>query len=71
MKIGTLVGSISADSINRTLARSLSVMIGERAEVVDITIGDLPLYNRTSTRRRPPPSDASSHPCSTSTGCSS
>jgi chromate reductase, NAD(P)H dehydrogenase (quinone) len=46
MKIGTLVGSISADSINRTLARSLSIMIGERAEVVDITIGDLPLYNR-------------------------
>lgn len=46
MKIGTLVGSLSADSINRTLARSLTVLIGERAECVDIAIGDLPLYNR-------------------------
>lgn len=45
MKIGTIVGSLSADSINRTLARSLTVLIGERAEVVDIAIGDLPLYN--------------------------
>lgn len=45
MKIGTLVGSLSARSINRTLARSLAVLIGERAEVVDIAIDDLPLYN--------------------------
>lgn len=46
MKIGTLIGSIAADSINRTLARSLTLLIGERAEMVDIAIGDLPLYNR-------------------------
>lgn len=45
MKIGTLVGSASTTSINRTLARGLAVLIGERAEVVDIAIDDLPLYN--------------------------
>lgn len=45
MKIGTLIGSLAADSINRTLARGLTALIGERAEVVDVTIGDLPLYN--------------------------
>ena len=45
MKIGTIVGSLSADSINRTMAKSLTVLIGERAEVVDIAIGGLPLYN--------------------------
>ncbi len=43
--IGVLVGSLSSTSINRTLARSLTGLIGERAQVAEIEIGDLPLYN--------------------------
>ncbi len=43
--IGVLVGSLSTTSINRTLARSLTGLIGERAHVTEIEIGDLPLYN--------------------------
>ncbi|MDW3214378.1 MAG: NADPH-dependent FMN reductase [Ilumatobacteraceae bacterium] len=43
--IGVLVGSLSSTSINRTLARSLTGLIGERAHVAEIEIGDLPLYN--------------------------
>ncbi len=45
LRIGMLVGSLSSASINRTLARSLAVLIGERADVAEIEIGDLPLYN--------------------------
>ena len=45
LTIGVLVGSLSSTSINRTLTRSLAVLIGERARVAEIEIGDLPLYN--------------------------
>ena len=45
LRIGMLVGSLSSASINRTLARSLALLIGERADVDEIEIGDLPLYN--------------------------
>jgi chromate reductase, NAD(P)H dehydrogenase (quinone) len=45
LTIGVLVGSLSSASINRTLARALAGLIGERAEVTEIRIGDLPLYN--------------------------
>lgn len=45
LRVGMLIGSLSSSSINRTLARSLAVLIGERAEVDEIRIGDLPLYN--------------------------
>lgn len=45
LTIGVLVGSLSRVSINRTLARSLAGLIGERARVAEIEIGDLPLYN--------------------------
>lgn len=45
LTIGVLVGSLSSTSINRTLARSLAGLIGERARVAEIEIGDLPLYN--------------------------
>ena len=45
LAIGVLVGSLSSTSINRTLARGLAGLIGERARVAEIEIGDLPLYN--------------------------
>lgn len=45
LRIGVLVGSLSSASINRTLARSLALLVGERGDVDEIEIGDLPLYN--------------------------
>lgn len=46
MKIGTIVGSPTEGSINRQVARALATLIGDRAEVTEILIGDLPLYDR-------------------------
>ena len=45
-KIGYIVGSLSKESINRKLARALARLAPEDVELIDIPIGDLPLYNR-------------------------
>ncbi len=45
-KIGYIVGSLSKESINRRLAKALARLAPEGVELVDIPIGDLPLYNR-------------------------
>ena len=45
-KVGYLVGSLSRESINRTLAKALIRLAPANLEMVEIPIGDLPLYNR-------------------------
>lgn len=52
--IGVLVGSLSASSINRRLATALTRLAPEGAELVEIPIGDLPLYNRDLDDAYPP-----------------
>lgn len=44
--IGYIVGSLSESSINRTLARALMRLAPEGWDSREISIGDLPLYNR-------------------------
>lgn len=44
-KVGYFVGSLSAKSINRTLAESLLRLAPEELEFTEIPIRDLPLYN--------------------------
>ena len=46
LTIGYLVGSLSAESINRRLAAALARLAPEGVELVEIAIRDLPLYNR-------------------------
>src|SRR5271169_5372626 len=45
-RVGYIVGSLSAESINRRLARALIRLAPTNLEFVEIPIGDLPLYNR-------------------------
>jgi chromate reductase, NAD(P)H dehydrogenase (quinone) len=44
--LGYIVGSLSAESINRTLAKALIRLAPGNLTFVEIPIGDLPLYNR-------------------------
>ncbi len=53
-KTGYIVGSLSKDSINRKLAKALARLAPEGVELVDIPIGDLPLYNRDLDADYPP-----------------
>lgn len=53
-KIGYIVGSLSKESINRRLAKALARLAPEGVELVDIPIGDLPLYNRDLDADYPP-----------------
>ncbi|MDY5585550.1 MAG: NAD(P)H-dependent oxidoreductase [Arcanobacterium sp.] len=46
MKIVYLVGSLSAESMNRKLAEELVALAPEGVELVEAKIADLPLYNR-------------------------
>jgi chromate reductase, NAD(P)H dehydrogenase (quinone) len=45
-KVGVMVGSLSKDSINRKLSRALAKLAPKSLNLVEISIGDLPLYNR-------------------------
>jgi chromate reductase len=45
-KVGYFVGSLSSQSINRTLAKSLVLLAPPSMHLTEIPIGDLPLYNR-------------------------
>lgn len=45
-RVGYLIGSLSVRSINRMLARALVRLAPEGLALVEIPIGDLPLYNR-------------------------
>lgn len=46
MKIGAIVGSLSKNSINRKLLKALARHAPVEMEIVEIPIGDLPLFNR-------------------------
>src|SRR6476619_5996374 len=45
-KVGYFVGSLSSQSINRTLSKSLVRLAPSSMHLTEIPIGDLPLYNR-------------------------
>ncbi|HZU93569.1 MAG TPA: NADPH-dependent FMN reductase [Microbacterium sp.] len=45
-RIGYIVGSLSQDSINRVLAKALGRLAPPSLELTEISIRDLPLYNR-------------------------
>lgn len=45
-RIGYIIGSLSADSINRILAQALVRVAPDDLELTEIPIRDLPLYNR-------------------------
>jgi chromate reductase len=44
--VGYIIGSLSTESINRTLAKALVRLAPTNLEFVEIPIRDLPLYNR-------------------------
>lgn len=46
MRIGYIIGSLSSESINRRLAEALTSLAPAETEFVEISIQDLPLYNR-------------------------
>ena len=46
MKIGYIVGSLSAESINRGLSQVLESLAPEGVELFELPIKDLPVYNR-------------------------
>jgi chromate reductase len=52
--LGYIVGSLSAESINRTLAKALIRLAPGNLTFVEIPIGDLPLYNRDLDADYPP-----------------
>src|SRR5437764_517956 len=52
--VGYLVGSLSAKSINRTRSKALVRLAPPALRLVEIPIGDLPLYNRDYDADYPP-----------------
>jgi chromate reductase len=57
-KVGYLVGSLSQESINRTLSKALVRLAPPHMELTEIPIGDLPLYNRDLDQDYPPSAQA-------------
>jgi chromate reductase len=57
-KVGYFVGSLSRESINRTLSKALIKLAPHNLEFVEIPIGDLPLYNRDLDADYPAPARA-------------
>jgi chromate reductase len=53
-RVGYIVGSLSTESINRTLAEALIRLAPEHLKFVEIPIRDLPLYNRDFDANYPP-----------------
>jgi chromate reductase len=53
-RIGYIVGSLSTESINRTLAKALIRLAPKHLKLVEIPIRDLPLYNRDFDADYPP-----------------
>jgi chromate reductase len=52
--VGYIVGSLSTESINRTLANALIQLAPKHLKLVEIPIRDLPLYNRDFDADYPP-----------------
>ena len=46
MRIGLIIGSLSAASINRRVGDALVEVLGDRVEVEELPLAHLPLYNR-------------------------
>jgi chromate reductase, NAD(P)H dehydrogenase (quinone) len=57
-KVGYIIGSLSAESINRTLAKALISVAPEDLEFSEIRIDNLPLYNRDLDANYPPEATA-------------
>jgi hypothetical protein len=53
-RVGYIIGSLSTESINRTLARALIRLVPKNLKFVEIPIRDLPLYNRDFDTDYPP-----------------
>ena len=53
--VGYFVGSLSQESINRTLSKALIKVAPPSLTFTEIGIGDLPLYNRDLDANYPPP----------------
>lgn len=53
-EVGYFIGSLSRDSINRTLSKALIRLAPGNLKMVEIPIGDLPLYNRDLDADYPP-----------------
>jgi chromate reductase len=53
-RVGYIVGSLSTKSINRTLAKTVIRLAPKNLKFVEITIRDLPLYNRDFDTDYPP-----------------
>lgn len=54
MKVGIIVGSLRAESINRRLTRALTKLAPASWHFEQIEIGDLPLYNQDNDAAPPP-----------------
>ena len=53
-RVGYIIGSLSTESINRTLAKALIRLAPRNLDFVEIPIRDLPLYNRDFDADYPP-----------------
>ncbi|MDN5892512.1 MAG: NAD(P)H-dependent oxidoreductase [Nocardioides sp.] len=60
-KVGYLIGSLSAASINRKLAKALIKLAPDNLEFHEIEIKDLPLYNHDLDDNYPAPAQALKH----------
>jgi len=56
--VGYIIGSLSAQSINRTLSKALVRLAPEKLRLVEIPIADLPVYNRDFDADFPPAAQA-------------
>jgi chromate reductase len=54
-RVGVIVGSLRKGAYTRMLARALSELTPPSLQLVDIGIGDLPLYNYDLETKTPPP----------------
>ena len=52
--VGYIIGSLSADSINRTLSKALIRLAPDNRAFQEISLGDLPLYSRDFDADYPP-----------------
>ncbi|SOC52220.1 NADPH-dependent FMN reductase [Ornithinimicrobium cerasi] len=57
-QVGYIIGSLSSESINRTLSEALISVAPDDLEFTEIPIGDLPLYNRDLDSSFPPEATA-------------
>jgi chromate reductase, NAD(P)H dehydrogenase (quinone) len=57
-RVGYFIGSLSTQSINRTLSRALVRLAPPELELVEIPIAELPLYNRDLDTDYPPEATA-------------